>query len=838
MKYKMLIIISLFAAICLAQVNGIREDLLPNRIKVRVWGNHAERGYAQGYLLAEESVQLFEDYVINSMFMGSIYAYGQMRSFFETNFEVDEEYMTEFAGMLDGIVAAGESIYFETLNREIDAVDIAMVNAVVDILVFARQQGLEVADPWGCATLSSWGDATIDDPLLQGDMIVTRHLDWNSAGILDDYALLLVCQPSETDEQAFISFTYPLFVTALSATNESGLTCFMDVGSDDSIVNNGPYQPVLLRMRQAIEKIDYDGNGECDPQDMVSALSESNVAAAAIITTVKDSETEPLIIEINNSGVSVRTQADNDLLPAIIGDNLVATNHFRVLQPPLYCSRYANLANAIEDNSDFSAQRQWDVLADEAGQGTWTRMTIQINPAQAECLWTSTLNTTPAYNTVQTRIDLYEEFQGWMDIPEYAAKTTVAFLFFNDGNSYEELDILSEMASMNLMWGDNAIKSVVFLNETSPDVIPEYQELRNYFDITQTPHIRYNGNHSGGNSTAEVFGRALDALLPAARLDLQIHRLDTTAETIAYSVENLGIEQNIVYEVAVCYIRDDNVAENWVLIDDLWDIPLMGKRSVYELDLPTPDGGWDGIQVLLSMINYSEMEIMQSALYGSEQNCPIRFTYDGARDIVVYDRETVSLETLTFFNDSDETLTISAAFDVEQIPDVVEATIMITTAEGDETEQQLSEALYFELLSGEYIYLDPILRNLEDNICFDFSLTATYSLIPEIFIEVPFSITMPTDSKPTEIKLNSLISNYPNPFNPETSIEFEMAESGKASVEIYNLKGQKVTTLVSDNYEAGKHTVTWNAAEQTSGIYLLKFTTTLQTKVSKIVLLK
>jgi len=92
---------------------------------------------------------------------------------------------------------------------------------------------------------------------------------------------------------------------------------------------------------------------------------------------------------------------------------------------------------------------------------------------------------------------------------------------------------------------------------------------------------------------------------------------------------------------------------------------------------------------------------------------------------------------------------------------------------------------------------------------------------------------------PNEIVVrDAQVHCYPNPFNPETSIEFEMAESGKASVEIYNLKGRKVTTLVSDNYEAGKHTVIWNAADQTSGIYLLKFKTAIHSEVSKLVLLK
>jgi hypothetical protein len=406
--------------------------------------------------------------------------------------------MEEFAAALEGISDAGESIYFETLGREIDASDVAMVNAIVDITVFARQQGYALADPWSCSTLTSWGDATQADPVLQGDLLITRHLDWNGAGILDNYPLMLVCQPSEPDEQAFITFTYPLFITALSATNASGLTCFMDVGNNDTIVNNGPYQPVLLRMRQAIEKLDYDGSGECDAQDMVNALSESNVSATAIITVVQSSEQESLIIEKNNSGQAIRTQADNDLLPVIIGDNLVATNHYRVLYAPSYCSRYTALANAISSNSSFDSTRQWQVLGDAAGQGTWTRMTIQINPEMAECLWASTFNNqTPAYDTEPNVINLYEELQGWREIPDFKAKTTLAFLFLNEGTSINDLAVLQEFASINATWGDNAIKPVVFLNESSPYVIPEYNILTSFFTVYEFPYILYNGNQAG-----------------------------------------------------------------------------------------------------------------------------------------------------------------------------------------------------------------------------------------------------------------------------------------------------------------------------------------------------
>lgn len=70
---------------------------------------------------------------------------------------------------------------------------------------------------------------------------------------------------------------------------------------------------------------------------------------------------------------------------------------------------------------------------------------------------------------------------------------------------------------------------------------------------------------------------------------------------------------------------------------------------------------------------------------------------------------------------------------------------------------------------------------------------------------------------PTEY---ALLQNYPNPFNPTTNIQFNLIETSKVKLEIYNLLGQKVSTLIENNYSAGKHAVEFNAKNLTSGIYV------------------
>ncbi len=61
--------------------------------------------------------------------------------------------------------------------------------------------------------------------------------------------------------------------------------------------------------------------------------------------------------------------------------------------------------------------------------------------------------------------------------------------------------------------------------------------------------------------------------------------------------------------------------------------------------------------------------------------------------------------------------------------------------------------------------------------------------------------------------------NVPNPFNPTTTINFSLSRSGQTSVDVYNVAGQKVDTIVNSHLNAGSHSVTWNAANFSAGVY-------------------
>jgi len=83
-----------------------------------------------------------------------------------------------------------------------------------------------------------------------------------------------------------------------------------------------------------------------------------------------------------------------------------------------------------------------------------------------------------------------------------------------------------------------------------------------------------------------------------------------------------------------------------------------------------------------------------------------------------------------------------------------------------------------------------------------------------------------------------LENNYPNPFNPTTTIEYSIPEDSDVTISIYDLNGKLIQTLVDDNKTAGFHKTIWNATNTSSGVYFYKITAGDFTAVKKCVLMK
>jgi flagellar hook assembly protein FlgD len=84
----------------------------------------------------------------------------------------------------------------------------------------------------------------------------------------------------------------------------------------------------------------------------------------------------------------------------------------------------------------------------------------------------------------------------------------------------------------------------------------------------------------------------------------------------------------------------------------------------------------------------------------------------------------------------------------------------------------------------------------------------------------------------------AVAQNTPNPFNPTTTITFSLAKAGKTTVEVFNVAGQKVDTILNASLSAGAHSVTWNAAKHSAGVYFYTVKSGDFSKTMKMTLLK
>jgi hypothetical protein len=122
----------------------------------------------------------------------------------------------------------------------------------------------------------------------------------------------------------------------------------------------------------------------------------------------------------------------------------------------------------------------------------------------------------------------------------------------------------------------------------------------------------------------------------------------------------------------------------------------------------------------------------------------------------------------------------------------------------------------------------------------DFLSASTY---PPLILLGEVRAPLAADDNPLAVPDRAeLDQNFPNPFNPETTIRFTLARRGIINIAVYNILGQRVVTLVDREYEAGQHRVVWDGRDGSgrqaaSGIYLYQIKSEQLTKSRKMILL-
>jgi hypothetical protein len=138
-------------------------------------------------------------------------------------------------------------------------------------------------------------------------------------------------------------------------------------------------------------------------------------------------------------------------------------------------------------------------------------------------------------------------------------------------------------------------------------------------------------------------------------------------------------------------------------------------------------------------------------------------------------------------------------------------------------------ALYANSVTeGNKTTLIVVVPDSEEIFSYEGNFEITEMIVANSHSEV--SVSMPADF--------SLSAAYPNPFNPSTSVNLQVPMQTDVSVKVYDLSGRMISTLLSGVQTQGKYTLTWDAADQASGMYLIRAEIADQVSVQKILLLK
>jgi len=99
------------------------------------------------------------------------------------------------------------------------------------------------------------------------------------------------------------------------------------------------------------------------------------------------------------------------------------------------------------------------------------------------------------------------------------------------------------------------------------------------------------------------------------------------------------------------------------------------------------------------------------------------------------------------------------------------------------------------------------------------------------------------DAEPTQARVTELSSIHPNPFNPQTTVEFSLSSAQRVRIAVYDVRGSLVRRLVDQTMPAGEHRAEWNGVDDagrpaTSGVYFVRMIAGSYEQTRKIVMLK
>lgn len=348
---------------------------------LKLRGSHFQRGYAHGYLLADEIVQLIEDYMLGTLY--DVENYWKTVALINSFVRVPLVYHIEITGMYQGMVDARgpEGLFSPKLGRDILPVDLIAWNMVPEIFrLYFNDTSFASGPPQFSSSVSGWGAGTAD-----GSLVFARDLDFGYPGdLLDQSSIVIAFQPGCFLQNEWLSITWPGMIGCLTCMNADGIGAALDLGNnapelEDLLIGRDgiyvaipfSYTPITLALRQGIEYRRYflrQPDQITDLHAIISAIWVAGSFDIHVFASQASGGAQPdypaAIIECSHQGVALRTAADNQQHePHLLSEFFLAvTNHHRKLTPPEEeCPRYAIQVERLNSLETLDIDRAFEI---------------------------------------------------------------------------------------------------------------------------------------------------------------------------------------------------------------------------------------------------------------------------------------------------------------------------------------------------------------------------------------------------------------------------------------------------------------------------------------------
>jgi hypothetical protein len=342
-------------------VTGSLETIDGVRV-LRVWGKPAERGYAHGYLLAEDIMAMVSEALLHPKYFPEVQAYESVvreRMIRLMAFQRDRR--QELEGVLAGMKArlSEQQLQLPRVDRAVLLDDLVALNT------FADWAGML------CSTFSVWDELTEG-----GETITARNLDYTPLPALRSRQLLIVRPESSATRKAWVTVAWPGVIGAYTAMNEDGVTISMHDVAQEHTPDRGRFIARACVLAEIMERA-----SDADALEVAHEVMKAHAVACGnnIHVSVPFAGQGPAaaVYEYDSDrargdGVMRRGPGEGDALAS--GYAMACTNHYRVRAAPTACERMDRIAEAVRTAAaagrNIDAESARHIIASAANETT------------------------------------------------------------------------------------------------------------------------------------------------------------------------------------------------------------------------------------------------------------------------------------------------------------------------------------------------------------------------------------------------------------------------------------------------------------------------------------